>query len=148
MSPPDIAMSEYCFTYGSLMCPEIMAEAAGRPCLGEPAELPGHARHPVAGEAYPGVVEAPGSQVAGILYRDLDAAALARLDAFEGEMYERRRVEVNRVGRGRVAAWCYIVRPEFRNRLLPGDWDFEAFLAEGKRRFMADYLGFTALDRG
>ncbi|CAM3901235.1 Gamma-glutamyl AIG2-like cyclotransferase [Roseateles saccharophilus] len=61
--------------------------------------------------------------VSGCLYRDVDADALARLDAFEGREYERVRVEVMLDGGGAVAAWVYRFRPEFAARLLPGDWD-------------------------
>jgi gamma-glutamylcyclotransferase (GGCT)/AIG2-like uncharacterized protein YtfP len=136
-------MTDCCFAYGSLMCPDIMARVCGHDLAGEPAELAGHVRHPVAGEDYPGVVAAPSGSVAGILYRGLDADALARLDAFEGEMYERVPVQVNPVGGQSVTAWCYIFLD--RARLLTGDWDHAAFLAEGKARFLARYLGFAAL---
>ncbi|NTV96056.1 MAG: hypothetical protein HGA75_11685 [Thiobacillus sp.] len=42
-------------------------------------------------------------------------------------------------------AWCYIFRVPYRHLLLPGDWSFEAFLADGKVRFQARYMGFAAL---
>jgi gamma-glutamylcyclotransferase (GGCT)/AIG2-like uncharacterized protein YtfP len=135
-----------CFTYGSLMCADIMARVVGRALLGEPARLAGHSRHPVRGETYPGVVEDPRGWVDGRLYRGVDAAALARLDAFEGGLYARRPVPVNPVGGGSCMAWCYIFRDEYRHLLRPGDWDFAAFLAAGKAEFEARYLGFEALD--
>jgi gamma-glutamylcyclotransferase (GGCT)/AIG2-like uncharacterized protein YtfP len=138
-------MTDHVFAYGSLMCDDIMATVSGCPVAGVPARLPGYRRHPVAGEDYPGVVADPAGVVEGRLHRALDAAALARLDAFEGELYERRQVTVNPVGGAGTTAWCYIVRAQFRDRLLDGDWDFEAFLAVGKARFMARYVGFSAL---
>lgn len=141
-------MNEYCFTYGSLMCDDIMAAVTGRSLPGEPARLHGHARHPVLGEDYPGVVAQPDGRVDGVLYRGVDPAALARLDAFEGEMYIRRRVRVNPVGGGEREAWCYIVAPACEHLLLPGDWDHAAFLAEGKARFLARYVGFAAIASG
>ncbi|MDD5366778.1 MAG: gamma-glutamylcyclotransferase [Gallionellaceae bacterium] len=140
-------MSDNCFTYGSLMCADIMSRVSGMALAGEPASLAGHARQPVADEDYPGVTADPAASVEGILYRGLDGSALARLDAFEGEMYERVRVQVNLVGGGSVAAWCYIFRAPYRHRLLLGDWSFEAFLAGGKARFLARYMGFAALEQ-
>lgn len=134
-----------CFTYGSLMCADIMTRVAGIDLAGTPAGLSGHVRHPVAGEDYPGVVASPGGRVEGVLYRGLDPAALARLDAFEGEMYERLAVSVNPVGGETVMAWCYIFRAPYRHLLQPGDWSFADFLAAGKARFLARYLGFAAL---
>lgn len=140
-------MADHCFTYGSLMCADIMSAVTGIVLVGEAARLSGHARHPLAGEDYPGVVADPAAAVDGVLYRGLEAPALARLDAFEGEMYARVRVPVNLVGGGEVAAWCYILRDPYRDRLLPGEWDFETFLATGKARFQARYMGFAALAR-
>lgn len=134
-----------CFAYGSLMCPDIMSRVSGLAVPGEPATLAGHARHPVAHEDYPGLVAAPCGRAEGVLYRGLDAAALARLDAFEGEMYERRALRVNLVGGEVVTAWCYVFRERYRDRLLPGDWRFDHFLAVGRARFLARYVGFNAL---
>jgi gamma-glutamylcyclotransferase (GGCT)/AIG2-like uncharacterized protein YtfP len=138
-------VNECCFAYGSLICADIMSAVTGQVLHGEPARLDGHVRHPVRGEDYPGVVAQPGGRVDGILYSGLDGAALARLDAFEGDMYERRQVTVNLVGGGQRAAWCYIVAAASEHRLLPGDWDYDAFLAEGKARFLARYVGFAAI---
>jgi gamma-glutamylcyclotransferase (GGCT)/AIG2-like uncharacterized protein YtfP len=139
-------MTEHCFTYGSLMCADIMADVTGQAVAGQPARLAGYVRHPVADEDYPGLVPDPSGMVDGILYPGLSAAALARLDAFEGEMYERRRLRVNPVGGGEAEAWCYIFRDQYRGRLLDGDWDFAAFLGGGKARFLARYMGFAALE--
>lgn len=138
-------MTDACFTYGSLMCEDIMSHVAGLPLTGQPARLSGHARHPVAGEEYPGVVADPAGAVAGVLYRGVDAAALVRLDAFEGGMYERLAVPVTTADGETVMAWCYIFRTPYQHLLLPGDWSFEAFLAEGKARFQARYMGYAAL---
>jgi len=136
----------YCFTYGSLMCEDIMAHVCGAAVQGEAAVLAEHSCHPVRDEDYPGMVPAPGRQVRGILYRDLPATAWPRLDAFEGKMYARCRVSVQ-IGNGeeRVEAWTYLFLPEYRPLLLHGDWDYQRFLAEGKARFSRSYLGFGYL---
>jgi gamma-glutamylcyclotransferase (GGCT)/AIG2-like uncharacterized protein YtfP len=139
-------MSEHCFTYGSLMCEDIMAWVSGAVLAAVPALLPEHARHPVRGEAYPGMVAAAGRAVSGRLYRDLPVEAWPRLDAFEGPTYVRRRVTVQPSGGNPVEAWTYLFRPEHGHLLLPGDWDFQRFLAEGKARFTRDYLGFGLLN--
>lgn len=130
-----------CFTYGSLMCPDIMTFAAGRPLAGEPARLTGYRRLAVAGEDYPGIVEAD-DRVEGVLYRGLDTRAWALLDAFEGEMYARLPVTVTLPSGSAEPAWTYVFKPEFRHLLRPEPWDFEAFLRQGKARFEARYVGF------
>jgi gamma-glutamylcyclotransferase (GGCT)/AIG2-like uncharacterized protein YtfP len=138
----------HCFAYGSLMCEDIMAAVCGvavAALSGRPAQLAGFARHPVLGESYPGMVPAPAQSVAGIVYLDLPATVWARLDAFEGEMYERQPVSVA-LGDGQILiVQTYVFRPEFAHCLAHGEWDFEAFLKEGKGHFITRYLGYTRL---
>lgn len=141
------ASSMHCFTYGSLMWADIMARVCGHEFASEPASLAGHRRHPVRGQDYPGLradADADGA-VPGVLYRDVDAAAWARLDAFEGAEYERVGVVVALPDGATLAAQVYRFRDEFAGRLLPGDWDVDAFGREGRARFIARYSGFDVV---
>lgn len=138
-------MTQHCFTYGSLMWADIMARVCGCEFAGEPATLADHSRHPVQGEDYPGLRPAPGGLVPGRLYRDVDAATWARLDAFEGAEYERVDVVVQLADGSMLPAQVYRFRDTFSPRLLPGDWDVAAFEREGRARFMARYVGFDVL---
>jgi gamma-glutamylcyclotransferase (GGCT)/AIG2-like uncharacterized protein YtfP len=122
-----------------------MARVCGREFASEPASLAGHRRHPVRGEDYPGLRAAPGGLVAGRLYRDVDEVAWARLDVFEGDEYERVDVVVALADGSALPAQAYRFRMEFSGRLLPGDWDAEAFDREGRTRFIARYAGFGEL---
>lgn len=131
----------HCFTYGSLMCEDIMSAVSGAHSRCQPATLEGYARHPVRGETYPGIVAVPACAVAGVLYFGLPAAAWPRLDRFEGEEYERRQVEVALADGRRVPAWTYVFRTACAHRLAEGEWDFARFLRSGKARFMAQFLG-------
>lgn len=158
------AQGEHAFTYGSLMCADIMARVCARSealLKAEPAVLMDHARHPVRSEDYPGVRPAAGAQVPGVLYRDITPDEWLRLDAFEGADYERVRVQVW-VGDALpgapqtspaasplrpVQAWVYRFRSEQAHRLLPGEWSFDSFLKEGKARFVARYAGLPASPR-
>lgn len=132
----------HAFTYGSLMWADIMARVCGQAFASEPASLAGHRRHPVRGQDYPGLQPAPGGLVPGRLYRDVTPAAWARLDTFEGEEYERVDVLVALADGTTLPAQVYRFRAEFADRLLPGDWDAEAFRREGRQRFVARYAGF------
>ncbi|UXH78989.1 gamma-glutamylcyclotransferase family protein [Roseateles amylovorans] len=138
----------HAFTYGSLMWADIMARVCGAPSLAERAPLPAtladHVRHPVLGQDYPGMVPADGHEVHGRLYLDLPDAAWPRLDAFEGQTYERREVLVT-VPDGRwLRAWTYVYREAWRHQLGAGAWDEQRFEREGKARFIASYVGFGA----
>ena len=132
----------HCFTYGSLMWADIMARVSGGHFASCAAVLDGHRRHPVLGQDYPGLRPTARARVAGRLYLDLDATALARLDAFEGEEYQRCELSVRAEDGRSLRAWTYLYRPEFAHRLAPGDWDPQRFAQEGKARFEARYVGF------
>jgi len=134
-----------CFTYGTLMCQDIMAEVTGCQLLGEPATLTDHRRLSVAGQEYPGLVVAEGYAVEGIVYRDVPLSIWERLDRFEGAMYERIAVSLRLADGKTMPAETYLVRPEFEKRLEPIDWDFDQFLRQGKSRFTAGYLGYEQL---
>jgi gamma-glutamylcyclotransferase (GGCT)/AIG2-like uncharacterized protein YtfP len=140
------AVTRHCFTYGSLMWADIMARVCGRDFASEPASLAGHRRHPVRGQDYPGLRPAAGALVPGKVYRDIDAAAWARLDAFEGVEYERVDMLVTLADGTALPAQSYRFRTEFAGRLLKGDWDAEAFAREGRERFIARYVGFELIE--
>ncbi|TVT58222.1 MAG: gamma-glutamylcyclotransferase [Azoarcus sp. PHD] len=133
--------NRHCFTYGSLMTPHIMFEVCGMKPAAIPATLEGHRRHPVRGEDYPGIVTTRGHAVSGMLYLDVPPAALARLDAFEGEQYQRSGVTVVDAAGRQLAAEAYVFRPEYADLLLPGDWDVAAFEREGRQRFELKFVG-------
>ena len=78
------------FTYGSLMCGDIMFKAAGCKLQYSQALLSNFFRSKIHNEEYPGIIPKPGCTVAGVIYFDLSPEAIKRLDLFEGELYERR----------------------------------------------------------
>lgn len=129
------------------MSPDIMTKVAGCRLAALPATLLDYQRSLVKGEVYPGIAEKTGGIVEGVLYLDVPAEALKRLDAFEGGMYERREVTVREAGRVARAAMTYVFRPEYRDLLTGTPWDFNEFLVSGKKRFEDGYLGFDELDR-
>lgn len=137
--------SPNCFTYGSLMCADIMETVSGARFASEVAHLDGYSRHPILDADYPGMVPRTGASVPGIVYRDLDATALVRLDAFEGPDYLRTLVTLRLADGANLSAWAYVYRAELADRLLPGDWDFAHFERESKARFEARYVGYQAI---
>ncbi len=130
------------FTYGSLMCSDIMFKVAGCQVESSQAVLHNFFRSKMQGREYPGIVEQPKSQVTGVLYGNLSPEALQRLDAFEGQMYQRREVEVMTKERGITMAMTYVIKPRYRDQLTGEAWDFRYFLAFGKKKFEKTYFGF------
>jgi gamma-glutamylcyclotransferase (GGCT)/AIG2-like uncharacterized protein YtfP len=134
------------FTYGTLMSAEIMARVAGCRLAALPATLHGYRRSQVKDEVYPGICEEASGQVEGMLYLAVSAASLQRLDAFEGEMYERRGVMVEEEGGAVRAAMTYVFRPAYLHLLTGIPWDFARFLASGKKCFEDGYFGFDEIE--
>jgi len=132
------------FVYGTLMVPEVMGSVCGYAGAGEPALLHDYCRRQVRGELYPAIMASVGDAVGGVLYRGITPAQLALLDAFEGGMYRREIVTVA-VGARTLPAASYVLAPGLGHRLSDADWSLDDFVAEGLRRFLADYPGFSAL---
>ncbi|MDB6132846.1 MAG: hypothetical protein JWM59_1089 [Verrucomicrobiales bacterium] len=134
------------FTYGSLMFPEVWQRVTASRTTGEPARLDGFEARKLAGQTYPVLVTAPSSAVEGMLYRNVDAGALARLDLFEGDFYARRTVTVIPGGGGRasgekVPAEVYAAAAEDHPDILPERWLTDEF----RDRHLTHFLTF---DRG
>ena len=125
------------------MWADIMATVCGCAHVQLEARLADHARHPLRGQDYPGMQPSVGSSVTGRLYLDVGEAAMTRLDAFEGEQYERTAVTIKLLDGHELPAWTYLFKPEFSGQLEAGEWDAQRFEREGKARFMAGYAGFA-----
>ena len=115
------------FVYGTLLFPQVMRAITGRDCTGEPAALDGYARFAVRKQVFPGIVEMPGGQVEGILYRDIGDTDFSRLDEFESDIYFRRQVTVSLGDRSCIHAYTYVVASDFRHLLDDRCWDPDHF---------------------
>ena len=127
-------MSSHVFTYGSLMFDAVwsrVVQGRYRSIEGSVAE---HARFAIDGEDYPGMVPYGNVQTTGLLYLDVDAVDLARLDAFEGDDYRREVVTVVAADGVAHEAQSYIYLR--RDRLLGAPWEPGAFAMQ---RFLETY---------
>ena len=135
------------FTYGSLMCADIMALVAGSELQCTPAVLPGYRRFQVRDEHYPGVMADKAGVVPGMVYHHISTAGWSRLDRFEGAMYDRLPVTVRYDDSSASLVYCYVFRAEFHHRMTTVEWDFSRFLESGKNLFQQHYCGFQVLDK-
>ncbi len=160
------------FTYGTLMFPEIWQAVVGKDFKTTPAHLPSHEIYRVRNAVYPGIIAAPNhspsengplgehsgsrpstldsrlSSVPGLLYLNLDEAALHRLDQFEDDFYQRQTITVT-CGDGReLEAQAYVVPPKSRHLLTDEIWTAADFATRGDLAlFAAKYAGFHRLDK-
>ena len=105
------------FTYGSLMCADIMATVSGVNPLSESALLGNYRRYAVLGEDYPALIAEAGAQTQGLLYRNISDEALRRLDVFEGDYYQRCELDVALLDGRQVTAQTYVFRADYRHLL-------------------------------
>lgn len=144
--PSQFSLAQDLFAYGSLMCEDIMAEVAGVRLPFTTATLRGYQRFFVQDEHYPGVIPCENGLVPGIVYHRITQECWSRLDRFEGAMYNRRPVTVRYENGVQSLVDCYVVRPEYAHRLTTTEWDYAAFLENGKTLFQQQYCGFKTID--
>lgn len=132
-TPP---MKPAVFAYGSLQLPEVMACVTGQAYPAVPARLPHFARFRIRGKSFPGIRPEPGASVEGLLYRDLTAAAIESLDAFEDDFYLRQALDVVTCSGAAVQAFVYVMNPQYHGLLEDTTWDLEHF----KRHSLGDFL--------
>ena len=131
------------FTYGSLMYDRVWSRVVTGHYARQNGVVQGFQRLRVKNEQYPGLIKGKG-YVEGVVYFDVSAEDMTRLDQFEGELYQRKVVEVvcdN--GRG-VTASVYVIRDLFRER-LDGEWSIAEFEQNGLAEFEAKYVGFERM---
>jgi len=131
------------FAYGTLMLPEVMEIVAGRCFAARSATLAGYRRRLLRDRVYPGLVPAAGESVEGVLWEDLDAPALARIDRFEDAPYERLELRVTVAPGESCAAFVYLLRPEHRALATDAAWHEAEFRASHLRDYLADCRTFA-----
>jgi len=130
------------FTYGTLMILDVMYDVTAREFRFKKAILRGYARFMVKGESYPGIIPLTDAVTEGIIYFDVDESSLERLDAFEGDLYQRTPI-LAEMKRGEICnAETYVVKPKFRNHLSSSEWNIKEFTQKHLDAFLKTYSGF------
>jgi gamma-glutamylcyclotransferase (GGCT)/AIG2-like uncharacterized protein YtfP len=124
------------FCYGSLEFAEVMRRVTGRTFAHEPARLEGWVRLRFRGRAFPGLRPRSWACTPGTLWRGIDEASAARLDRFEGALYERRALPVRARSGVTVTAQVYVTASERRGDLSHEPWDRARFV----RKSLAEFL--------
>lgn len=123
------------YVYGTLQVPAIFQQIVGRALRAVPATLEGYARYRVQARVYPAIVEQAGGRVEGLVYGGLSSAELERLDLYEGDLYERRVVDLSKGGVF-IQAHVYVLRVDQHHLLSSDAWDLDTFT----RDHLKDYL--------
>lgn len=125
------------FTYGSLMFSQVWGKVVLGNYFSSPAMLNGYKRYRIRNETYPGLFEGKAiDSVSGVLYHDISADDLVRLDAFEGDYYERVPEKVAYEDR-LIPAQVYITKHQYLQSEDP--WDPEYFRKYQLSNFLVEY---------
>ncbi len=124
------------FCYGSLQLSEVIKAVTGKVHWGVKAKLPGYAMYKVRNKEYPGVVRSSNSETVGVLYTDVGEEELEELDLFEGDLFERRRLNIIQQDNEKCNAWVYIVPDKNKDKLTKEPWDLEDFLKNELKSFI------------
>jgi gamma-glutamylcyclotransferase (GGCT)/AIG2-like uncharacterized protein YtfP len=134
------------FTYGTLMFGEVWRAVAGHdfPSVGGTAS--GYAIFRVRDAQFPGIIAAANERVTGVVYLDVDAAAIERLDRFEDDFYERQGLWIECDDGQRRPAEAYVVPDIHRGVLSDEIWNRDDFVAQGHLQgFIQRFAGFSRL---
>jgi len=130
------------FTYGTLMISDVMYAVTTREFRFIDAILRGYARFTVKGESYPGIIPVTDAVTEGIIYFNVDEPSLARLDIFEGDLYQRTPIQAETQGGKILNAETYVIKPEHLGCLSLQLWDVTEFTQKDLKAFLNSYKGF------
>jgi len=124
------------------MIPEVMHVVTTRELRNMDAILRGYARFTVKGESYPGIIPVTDAVTRGIVYFDVDELSLERLDAFEGDLYERTPILAEIKEGGILNAEAYVIKRQFGDYLSSKEWSAKEFVQKYLKAFLETYSGF------
>jgi len=134
---PGLSAAPGLFAYGTLQVPEVLGALCGSERAPVEAWLDDFARLCVRDAVYPAIVPRRGATTRGRLYLGLDAEDMRVLDAFEGELYERRLVDVGLAGAGEARAFAYVATARAARLLIDRPWDLDDFQRTHAARYVA-----------
>jgi len=135
------------FTYGTLMFPEVWRAVVGREFDAIEGTAAGYAIFRVRDAVFPGIVSGgDGDTVRGVVYVNVDAASLDRLDRFEDDFYERRSLAIDCDDGQQRSADAYVVPTMNRSVLTDEPWHRDLFVTSGGlEHFIRRFQGFARL---
>jgi hypothetical protein len=103
--------------------------------------LQGYDRKGIQDEVYPVIFPSSmESQVQGIVYLDVAAYDLVKLDQFEGEHFFRKTEQVLAPDMTLLPAEVYILKEEYYTFISPKEWDPVHFSTTGIQFFIHNYM--------
>ncbi len=125
------------------MIPDVMYAVTTRKFRFKDTILRGYVRFTVKEESYPGIIPVTDAATEGIIYFDVDELSLERLDAFEGDLYQRIPIRAETKEKEILNAETYVIKPEYRGYLSSKEWNVKEFAQKHLEAFLSEYSGFS-----
>lgn len=128
---------QHVFVYGSLMYLPVWGQVVQGTYACKNAVARGHARYAVPGETYPAMVVQADSEVKGLVWLNVAADDLSRLDAFEGPEYQRQTISVQVDGQDlKVQTYLWLQPAALDGNL----WSVQRFEEDGLQKFLGRHV--------
>jgi hypothetical protein len=124
------------FVYGPLMFPEVMQAVVGRNFSFREGEVRGYVRVGVRDESQAAMIPFPDTLTQGIVYVEVDQAALKRMDTFFGKLFERVEVNIETDSGDWIEAETHVFKVSKRKLLTAKPWDENEFREKHLAKFM------------
>lgn len=111
------------FVSGPLMFRDVIKAVTGKTFAAQCGLLHGYAQFAIKDEGQSAMIPFPDRVVDGVVYRDVDDESLARIDAFQGNRFERQEVSVEGETGEWVEASAYCLKLRRRKALSAEEWD-------------------------
>ncbi len=125
------------FVSGPLMFKEVFQAVTGKTFPAQSGLLHGYAQFAIRDEGQAAMIPFPDRAVDGVVYIDVDAEALARMDAFQGNRFEREEVTVESEAGAWLEAEAYCLKLRRRKVLSVDDWDEDVFRDNHLKKVLA-----------
>ena len=128
------------FVSGPLMFRDVAQAVTGKTFTVQSGLLHGYSQFVIQDEGQSAMIPFPDRAVDGLIYCDVDKTSLAKLDAFQGNRFERVEVTVEAEGGEWVEAEAYCLKLRCRKELSAQEWDEDVFREKFLKQVLAECL--------
>jgi len=122
------------FVYGPLMLRDVVKAVVGRELTRRGATVNGYMQLRLMDQSQAALVPFPDAVTEGVVYMDVDAESLRRMDAFLGKAFERGDVNVQVAEGEWVEAETHFFRLSRKKMLSAKPWDEDEFLKKDVKK--------------
>ena len=129
-------MSVNLFVYGPLMLRDVIQKVVGRELTRRGGTLNGYLQLRLIKRSQAALIPFPDAVTEGVVFMDVDAETLRRMDEFQGGEFERGEVNVQVAEDEWVEAETHLLRLSRKKELSAKPWDEDEFRKKALRKVL------------